>query len=183
MVRFMRLRRPRAICGVFGDQVFAQSGQSDRKLDGRAGLRAARKRQFLVDHGQNAAAGGLDSEHGAIHVAQGIEGGLANDRIFAGGHIAVEVVVRERAGGETLVVAMRRWRRAGSHADGAGTAAREPGSGVSGRAESHLLFLSWISCGVNERVLTVAPIPNCRQDRQNECDQQSQHRKAFPGNH
>ena len=80
--------------GVFCDQVFAQCGQSDRKLDGRAGLRTARKRQFLVHHGQHAAAGGLDGEHGAVHVAQSVDGGLADDRIFAGGDIAVKAVVQ-----------------------------------------------------------------------------------------
>ena len=100
----MRLRRPRAISVSLGDQVFAQSRQGDRKLDGRAGLRAARKRQFLVHHGQHAAAGRLDGEHGAVHVAQCVDGGLADDRIFAGGDVAVAGVDSVGTGRESLVI-------------------------------------------------------------------------------
>ena len=70
------------------DQAFAHCGQRNRKLNGRAGLRAARERELLIDHGENAAAGRFDRDHGAIHVAERVDGSRANSWIFAGSDIA-----------------------------------------------------------------------------------------------
>jgi len=61
-------------------------------------LRAARKREFLVDHRQNPPARRLDRKHRTVHVAQCVNRRLPYYRIFAGGHIAVgDVEVRHRA--------------------------------------------------------------------------------------
>ncbi len=78
--------------GFLGDDSFAQSGQRNRQLDGGARLVAARERKFLIDHGENASAGRLNRQHRAIHVAQCVNRGLADDRVFAGGDIAVRDV-------------------------------------------------------------------------------------------
>ena len=91
---------------VFVDEAFTQSCERDRDFDGRTGLRAARQRQLLIHHGENAATGWLDRHHGSIHVAQRIDGGLPHDRIFARNDIAFGYVFRERAGVEAFVVAM-----------------------------------------------------------------------------
>ena len=74
---------------VAGDQALRERGQGDGELDGGAGLGARRERQLLVDHGQNAAVGGIDDHGGAVHVAQGVDGGLADHRILAGRHVAL----------------------------------------------------------------------------------------------
>ena len=73
---------------VAGDQALGERGHGDGELDGGAGLRAGREGQLLVDHGQDAAVGGVDDHGGAVHVAQGVDGRLADDRIFAGRHVA-----------------------------------------------------------------------------------------------
>ena len=44
---------------------------------------ATGKRQLLVNHGKNASAGRLDRNHGSIHIAQGVDRSLADDRIVA----------------------------------------------------------------------------------------------------
>ena len=93
--------------GVAGDQALRERGHGDGELDGGAGLGARRKSQLLVDHGQNAAVGGVDDHGGAVHVAQGVDGGLADDRVFAGGDVAREdVAAGKGTGGEALVVMM-----------------------------------------------------------------------------
>ncbi len=90
----------------FRNHAFAQRGQGDGKFDGRAGLRAARQRQLLVDHGQHASAGRLDRDDRAVHVAQRVNGGLAYDRIFAGRDVTgSNIVGDERTHAETLVIA------------------------------------------------------------------------------
>ena len=86
------------------DDAFAQRRQCHRELDRRARLRAARQRQLLVDHGQNASAGRFDRHHGAVHVAERINGCLTNHRVFTRSHVAFGNVARKRTGVETLVV-------------------------------------------------------------------------------
>ena len=93
--------------GVAGDEALRERGQGDGELDGGAGLGAGRKGQLLVDHGQNAAVGGVDDDGGAVHVAEGVDGGLADDGVFAGGDVAGELVGGgEGTGGEALVITM-----------------------------------------------------------------------------
>ena len=89
-----------------GDEALIQSGKGDRKLDRRAGLGAAGERQFLIDHCQDAAAGGLDGDDCFIHSAQSVDGRFAHCGIFAGDHVAFSNILRERTGVETLVIAM-----------------------------------------------------------------------------
>ncbi len=60
--------------------------------------------ELLVDHGEDAAGRGVDGEGGAVHVAQGIEGGGADDGIFAGGDVAEGEVVGKGVSCEALVV-------------------------------------------------------------------------------
>ena len=48
----------------------------------------------------------VDRDDRSIHVAQSIDGSLANDRVLSGGNVTVKFVIHERAGGETLVIAM-----------------------------------------------------------------------------
>ena len=108
---------------VARNKAFAKRGQCDGKLDGRAGFCARRKRQLLVDHGQNASVGGIDHDGGAVHVAQGVDRGLADDRIFAGGDVArKDIALGKGTGGEPLEVTMtamgkdctaQSWRRGG----------------------------------------------------------------------
>ena len=78
--------------GVARDQALRERGQGDGELDGGAGLGAGRERQFLIDHGQDAAVGGVDDHGGAVHVAERVDGGLADDGVFAGGDVAGEHV-------------------------------------------------------------------------------------------
>ena len=106
--------------GVLRNQAFAQRGQGDRKFDGGARLRAARKSQLLVHHGQHASAGGFDCDDGSIHVAQRVNRGLAYDRIFAGRNVTGGNVFGERTHAEALVIAMApRGRRNPSDRSGA----------------------------------------------------------------
>ena len=102
---------------IAGDQALGERGQGHGELDGRAGFGARREGQLLVDHGQDAAVGGIDDHGGAVHVAQGVDGRLANHRVFAGRHVAgKDVSAGKGAGGKALVVAMaagmERWRGA-----------------------------------------------------------------------
>jgi hypothetical protein len=55
---------------VARDQALRERGHGHGELDGGAGLGARRERQLLVDHGQDAAVGGIDDHGGAVHVAQ-----------------------------------------------------------------------------------------------------------------
>src|SRR5262249_28009116 len=89
-----------------GNDLLAQRGQGHRNLDGGAGLRAFAQRQLLVDHGEDAAVRGVDGDHGAVHVAQGVNGGLADDGVFALDDVAIGDVVREGVPAEVLNVAM-----------------------------------------------------------------------------
>ena len=69
------------------------------------GSRAAGERELLVDHRQNSAIAGIDGDHGAIHISQGVDGGFAHHRIFTRGVIARSRITRERGGGKALVIA------------------------------------------------------------------------------
>ena len=92
---------------ILGDDPFLECRQRDRDFDRGTGLGAARKRQFLVDHGQDAAIAGIDRNDRPIHVAERVDCSLADYRIFAGSHIAGKDVgsgVGTR--GEALNVAM-----------------------------------------------------------------------------
>ena len=93
--------------GVAGDQALRERRQGHGKLDGGAGLGARRERQLLVDHGQDAPVGGVDDHGGAVHVAQGVDGRLADHRVFAGGDVAGKnVAAGKGTGREALIVAM-----------------------------------------------------------------------------
>src|SRR6266576_4762002 len=91
--------------GVLGDQSFVQRGEGDRKLNGRARLRAAGQSHFLVHHRQYASTGGLNCQHGTVHVAQGIQSSLANYWIFTGCLVTFDSILAERTRGEVLVIA------------------------------------------------------------------------------
>ena len=91
---------------VLGHDAFAQGRKGHRNFDRGAGLRAAGKSQLLVDHGQDAAVAGIDGNHRAIHVAQGIQRGFAHDRIFARGYIARRRIRGVGAGREALTIKM-----------------------------------------------------------------------------
>jgi hypothetical protein len=69
---------------VAGDKAFRKRGQRHSELDRRARLGARRERQLLVDHGQDAAIGRIDDHGGAVHIAEGVDGGLAHHRVLAG---------------------------------------------------------------------------------------------------
>src|SRR5262249_51130119 len=102
-----------------GNDLFTQSSQGHSDLDGGAGLRAFAERQLLVDHGEDAPVRGVDGDHGAVHVAQGVNGGLADDGIFALDDVPVGEVVSEGVSGEALNVAMAAvTARGGSLGDG-----------------------------------------------------------------
>ena len=104
----MFMRKPGKLDhGVARDQALRQGGHGHGELDGGAGLGAGREGQLLVDHGQDAAVGGIDHHRGAVHVAEGVDGGLADDGIFAGDDVVAEdVAVGKGAGGEALVIMM-----------------------------------------------------------------------------
>ena len=91
--------------GVLGDQSFVQRGECDGKLNGRARLGAAGERHLLVHHCQDTSTGRLNCQYGAVHVAQGIQGSLANYWIFTGRHVTFDRILAERACGEALVIA------------------------------------------------------------------------------
>ncbi len=105
-------RRPRATVLFTGNDFFTQPGQRYGDLDGGAGLRAFTERELLVDHGQDASAGGINGDDGAVHVAQSFNRGLAHDGIFAFNDVAVCIVVTKRVAGEALNIAMAQPRAA-----------------------------------------------------------------------
>ena len=74
------------------DEAFRESGHGNGELDGGAGLCARRESQLLIDHGEDAAVGGIDDDGGAVHVAQGVDGSLTDDGVFSGGDVAGEFV-------------------------------------------------------------------------------------------
>ena len=93
--------------GIAGDKALRERGEGHGELDGRAGFRARRERQLLVDHGQDSAVGGIDDHGGAVHVAESVDCGLANYGVFACCYVAGKnVSTGKGAGGEALVVAM-----------------------------------------------------------------------------
>ena len=73
---------------VFVDDAFVEGGEGNGELNSGAGLGAAGERELLVDHGENAAIGRIDGDDGAVHVAEGIHSGLANDGILTGGNVS-----------------------------------------------------------------------------------------------
>ena len=118
----MFMRKPGKLDhGVAGDQSLRERGHGDGDLDGGAGLGAGRESQLLIDHGQDAAVGGIDDHGGAVHVAERVDGCLADDGVFAGGDVAGEDVARgEGAGGEALVVVMAAGGERGTAGAGSG---------------------------------------------------------------
>ena len=90
---------------IFGDQVLAECSQRHGNLDRRAGLRSAGQGQPLIHHGQNASAGRLNGNHGAIHVAKGFNCCSSNHRVFTAGTVAFRDVAGKRTHGEALVIA------------------------------------------------------------------------------
>src|SRR5438270_11152764 len=52
-----------------GNNFFTEAGQRYGDLDSRAGLRAFTQRQLLVDHGENASAGGINCDDSTVHIA------------------------------------------------------------------------------------------------------------------
>ncbi len=93
--------------GVARDQPLRQRGQGHGQLDGGAGLGAGRKRQLLVDHGQNAAIRWVDDHGRAVHVAERVDRGLTHHRIFAGRDVTLaDASVEDRADRDVLVITM-----------------------------------------------------------------------------
>ena len=78
--------------GILGDDALLQGGQRDRNLDRRTRLSATREGQLLVDHGQNAAIARVNRYSCAVHIAQGVDRGLAHHWIFSGSHISLSDV-------------------------------------------------------------------------------------------
>jgi len=91
---------------VSRNQALVQRRQGDRKLDRRTRLRAAGERQLLVDHGEHTPAGGLDRDHGAVHVAERIDRRLAHYRVLAFGEVAGGNALGKRAHVKALVIAV-----------------------------------------------------------------------------
>src|SRR6266403_2261425 len=91
--------------GFLIDQAFAQRCESGGKLNSRAGLRSAGEREFLVDHGEDAATGRFDRYHRTVQISESFNGGLADDGIFTGRDIAIDYAVREGTGVEAFVIA------------------------------------------------------------------------------
>ena len=73
---------------VARDQPFRKRGHGNGELDGGAGFSARRKRQLLIDHGQDAPVGRVDYHGGAVHIAQGIDGRLPDHWILARRYVA-----------------------------------------------------------------------------------------------
>ena len=93
--------------GVARNQALGERGHGDGNLDGGAGLSARRKGQFLIDHGQDAPVGGVDDHGGAVHVAHGVDGRLADHRVLASRHVACKnVSAGIGTGAEMLIEAM-----------------------------------------------------------------------------
>ena len=115
--------------GVAGDQALGECGHGDGDLDGGTRLRAGRESQLLVDHGEDAAVRGVDDDSGAVHVAECVDGGLADDGVLTGGDVGGEEIAGGKGtGGEALVVAMAGAGESGAAGHDPGFAARgEPG--------------------------------------------------------
>src|SRR5215472_972426 len=94
-----------AYFGGTGHDVLAERGEGHSQLDGRAGLRAFGESQLLVHHGQDASAGRINGHDGAVHVAQSINGSLADRGIFARVAVAFGDVSGKGTGRKVLVVA------------------------------------------------------------------------------
>jgi len=90
----------------FCDNALIQSGKGNRKLDSRAGLSATGERQFLIDHRQNAAAGGFNRHDCSVHSTQSVDGCFAHNGVFAGSHIAFGNILSEGTGIEAFVITM-----------------------------------------------------------------------------
>ena len=91
--------------GFLIDQAFAQRCEGGGKLNGRAGLRSAGEREFLVHHGEDAATGRFDCYHRTVQISKSFDCGLADDGIFSGRDIAIDYAVREGTGIEAFVIA------------------------------------------------------------------------------
>ena len=65
------------------DNAFPQRGERHDRLEGRAGREAARKRQLLIDDGQDAAVVRVDHHNAAAQLPQRFEGRLPDDGIVA----------------------------------------------------------------------------------------------------
>src|SRR6185312_9578194 len=87
---------------VFCDHAVIEGGQRHRHLGGGAGLVVGRKRQRLVDHGQNAAVVRIHYNGGPVEIAQRLYGGLTNDRIVTSGDVVVAQSEGHRLGGPSL---------------------------------------------------------------------------------
>ena len=91
--------------GVAGDERLRKRRQCHRELDGGARFSTRRERKLLVDHGKDAAVGGIDHHCGAIHIAERIDGRLANHRILARRDVALTCSsLNKRAGREAFVI-------------------------------------------------------------------------------
>ena len=112
---------PERDLGVLRHQALVQRRQSHGKFDSRARLRAARQRQLLVNHRQHASAGWLNRDYGAIHVAQGINGCLADNRVFAFSDVAARDTFGERTHKKAFVISV--WGPADRGSRHAGAAA------------------------------------------------------------
>ena len=76
------------------DQAFRQRSQSDRQLNRGAWFRTRPKRHLLVHHAQNAASLRVDRKRGTVVVAQRVYQRLADERVLAGGDVALGQAVR-----------------------------------------------------------------------------------------
>ena len=82
------MRKPASWTGVSRVTRPSECRQRYGKLDGGAGFGSRRKRQLLVHHRENASVRRIDHDGGAVHVAQRVDRGLANNRIFTRGDVA-----------------------------------------------------------------------------------------------
>ena len=93
---------------VLVDDALGERGESNRELDRGAGFGTGPQRELLVHHREHAAVLGVDGECGAVHVAERLDKGGADERVFAGGDVAegdIVDVLREGGCGEVLDVA------------------------------------------------------------------------------
>ena len=60
-----------------------RAGQPDDEFYRRAGNIPAGEGKLLVDHGENAAAAGIDDDNSSVELAKGFDHGLSDDRVFA----------------------------------------------------------------------------------------------------
>src|ERR1035441_5843383 len=78
--------RPLPICidgGILADHAFGQGGEGGDEFDGGTGNEPGFERQPLVDHTEDASAGGVDHDDAAGKGSQGGDGGAADDEIVA----------------------------------------------------------------------------------------------------